>query len=177
MTCPMLYRFRVIDKLPSPPTTATARGTLVHAVLERLFDLPATERTIEAAVALVPQEWERLAAEEPARHGILHEILRLEPVVGHLYRRTTRALVLEDGAERHEVPAGAESVDRSARDDLGHVVADKSDVRLVVADVGHQRLQLRPLDVGRVRDHEIPRPRRQALEKVLALERDRDVRA
>ena len=41
MTCPMLYRFRVIDKLPSPPTQATARGTLVHAVLERLFDLPA----------------------------------------------------------------------------------------------------------------------------------------
>lgn len=50
---------------------------------------------------------EYLAAEEPARHGILHEILRLEPVVGHLYRRTTQDLVLEDGEERHEVPAGA----------------------------------------------------------------------
>ena len=73
MTCPMLYRFRVIDKLPSPPTQATARGTLVHAVLERLFDLPATERTIDAAVALVPQEWERLAAEEPAMLDLLSE--------------------------------------------------------------------------------------------------------
>ncbi|MEO6999849.1 MAG: PD-(D/E)XK nuclease family protein, partial [Terracoccus sp.] len=31
MTCPLLYRFRVIDRLPSKPTTATARGTLVHA--------------------------------------------------------------------------------------------------------------------------------------------------
>lgn len=50
---------------------------------------------------------EYLAAEEPLRHGILHEILRLEPVVGHLYRRTTRELVLADGDERHEVPAGA----------------------------------------------------------------------
>lgn len=50
---------------------------------------------------------EYLAADEPARHGILHEILRLEPVVGHLYRRTTRDLVLADGAERHEVPAGS----------------------------------------------------------------------
>ncbi|HEX2823388.1 MAG TPA: PD-(D/E)XK nuclease family protein, partial [Streptosporangiaceae bacterium] len=28
MTCPLLYRFRVIDRLPEPPTTATARGTL-----------------------------------------------------------------------------------------------------------------------------------------------------
>ncbi len=65
MTCPLLYRFRVIDKLPSPPTAATARGTLVHAVLERLFDLPADARTLAAAVSLVPTEWERLVVEEP----------------------------------------------------------------------------------------------------------------
>src|SRR3954454_4753211 len=71
MSCPLLYRLRVIDKLPSPPTPATARGTLVHAVLERLFDLPATERTIEAAVGLVPLEWERLAADEPAMLDLL----------------------------------------------------------------------------------------------------------
>ena len=57
----------------SPPTQATARGTLVHAVLERLFDLPASERTIEAAVGLVPQEWERLADEEPAMLDLLAE--------------------------------------------------------------------------------------------------------
>ena len=30
-----------IDKLPGPPAPAAARGTLVHAVLEHLFDLPA----------------------------------------------------------------------------------------------------------------------------------------
>ena len=65
MTCPLLYRFRVIDRLPEPPTTATARGTLVHAALERLFDLPAAERTPEAARALLAAEWDRLAAEEP----------------------------------------------------------------------------------------------------------------
>jgi putative RecB family exonuclease len=60
-----LYRFRVIDRLPEPPTTATARGTLVHAALERLFDLPAAERIPEAARALLAAEWDRLAAEEP----------------------------------------------------------------------------------------------------------------
>ncbi|MGN6754571.1 MAG: RecB family exonuclease [Intrasporangium sp.] len=73
MTCPMLYRFRVIDKLPSPPTAATARGTLVHAVLERLFDLPTVERTLEAAIGLVPQEWERLVTEEPDMLTLLTE--------------------------------------------------------------------------------------------------------
>jgi putative RecB family exonuclease len=65
MTCPLLYRFRVIDRLPEPPTTATARGTLVHAALERLFDLPAAARTPEAARTLLAGEWDRLAAEEP----------------------------------------------------------------------------------------------------------------
>ncbi len=40
MTCPLLYRFRVVDRLPEPPSPAAARGTLVHAVLERLFDEP-----------------------------------------------------------------------------------------------------------------------------------------
>ena len=41
MTCPLLYRFRVVDRLPEPPSQAATRGTVVHAVLEQLFDLPA----------------------------------------------------------------------------------------------------------------------------------------
>ncbi len=65
MQCPLLYRFRVIDKLPEPPSAAAARGTLVHSVLEQLFDLPAGERTVEAAQALVPGQWERLLEAEP----------------------------------------------------------------------------------------------------------------
>jgi putative RecB family exonuclease len=64
-TCPLLYRFRSIDRLPQRPTLATTRGTLVHAVLERLFDLPAGERTRESAAALLAPEWERLLAAEP----------------------------------------------------------------------------------------------------------------
>jgi putative RecB family exonuclease len=62
MTCPLLYRFRVIDKIPEPPTPATARGTLVHAVLERLFDAPALERTPAAALEMIAPEWDRLAS-------------------------------------------------------------------------------------------------------------------
>ncbi len=65
MSCPLLYRFRVIDRLPSPPSPAAARGTLVHAVLERLFDLPAAERTPERAVQLLAPEWARLVESEP----------------------------------------------------------------------------------------------------------------
>ncbi|HEY5179182.1 MAG TPA: PD-(D/E)XK nuclease family protein [Dermatophilaceae bacterium] len=65
MQCPLLYRFRVIDKLPSAPSAPAARGTLVHSVLERLFDLPADGRTIEAAVALVQPQWKAMLESEP----------------------------------------------------------------------------------------------------------------
>jgi putative RecB family exonuclease len=65
LTCPLLYRFRVIDRLPEPPSPAAARGTLVHAVLERLFDEPASGRTPAAARGLVLPQWERLATAEP----------------------------------------------------------------------------------------------------------------
>jgi putative RecB family exonuclease len=63
--CPLLYRFRTIDRLPETPTEDQARGTLVHAVLERLFDLPAPERTPQAAAALVVPAWQRLTEEAP----------------------------------------------------------------------------------------------------------------
>lgn len=63
--CPLLFRFRTVDRLPEPPSQAAARGTLVHAVLEDLFDAPAGERTAAAAHALVPGAWDRLVQERP----------------------------------------------------------------------------------------------------------------
>lgn len=63
--CPLLYRFRSIDRLDEAPSPAAARGTLVHAVLEELFELPAAERTPEAAVGLVPGRWQALVEERP----------------------------------------------------------------------------------------------------------------
>jgi putative RecB family exonuclease len=65
MTCPLLYRFRVIDKLPQEPSPAAVRGTVVHTVLERLFDLPADQRTLDTALAQVQPHWDSLLAEEP----------------------------------------------------------------------------------------------------------------
>ncbi|WP_433188947.1 RecB family exonuclease [Actinoallomurus sp. CA-150999] len=65
MTCPLLYRFRVIDRIPERPSPAAVRGTLVHAVLERLYDIPAAGRTPAAALELLGPEWDRLLAEEP----------------------------------------------------------------------------------------------------------------
>jgi putative RecB family exonuclease len=69
-TCPLLFRFRTIDRLPEVPSADQVRGTLVHAVLERLFDLPAGQRTPAAAAALVAPEWARLVEHEPELAGL-----------------------------------------------------------------------------------------------------------
>ncbi|ORV12605.1 RecB family exonuclease [Mycobacterium celatum] len=63
--CPLLYRFRAIDRLPEPPSTAQLRGSLVHAALEQLYGLPADQRVPDTARALVGPAWEQLLAEEP----------------------------------------------------------------------------------------------------------------
>ncbi|WP_370613982.1 RecB family exonuclease [Mumia qirimensis] len=65
MTCPLLYRFRVVDRLPEAPSADAVRGTLVHAVLEDLFDAPAAARTLEHARSMVAPAWARLTEREP----------------------------------------------------------------------------------------------------------------
>lgn len=55
--CPQLYKYRAIDQLPEPPSIDAERGKLIHAVLEDLFELPATERTFTSAKDLLPKKW------------------------------------------------------------------------------------------------------------------------
>jgi putative RecB family exonuclease len=65
LTCPLLYRFRAIDRYPEPPDPVAVRGTLVHAVLENLFGEQAVARTLERASELLPEAWDALRAEHP----------------------------------------------------------------------------------------------------------------
>jgi putative RecB family exonuclease len=68
--CPLLYRFRAVDRLPEVPTKAQVRGTVVHAVLEDLFGLPQVERTPEKAKSLLEPAWARVQAERPEFAGL-----------------------------------------------------------------------------------------------------------
>ena len=132
--CPLLYRFRAVDKLPSAPSPAAARGTLVHAVLERLFELPAAQRTPDAAARLLGPEWDALVEAEPelaqmleADESLTHETwfsdaqaliktwftledpTRLEPAERELYVETdVDGLLLRGYVDRLDVaPDGA----------------------------------------------------------------------
>jgi putative RecB family exonuclease len=61
--CPLLYRFRAVDRLPEPPSTAQLRGSVVHAALEQLYGMPAADRGPQTALSLVDPAWERVLAE------------------------------------------------------------------------------------------------------------------
>jgi putative RecB family exonuclease len=60
LACPLLFRYRTIDRLPTSSSPDAVRGTLVHQVLEDIFDLPAPARTPAAAHALVDPAWAAL---------------------------------------------------------------------------------------------------------------------
>lgn len=55
--CPQLFKFRSIDKLDEPVTVHQARGTTAHLALQRLYDLPAPERTAETLYSLFREAW------------------------------------------------------------------------------------------------------------------------
>ncbi|MFI8103109.1 RecB family exonuclease [Streptomyces sp. NPDC086023] len=99
MQCPLLYRFRVIDRLPEKPSEAATRGTLVHAVLERLFDHPAAERTAPRAKALIPGQWDRLLETKPELSELFAEDEggeRLAQWLGEAESLVERWFTLED---------------------------------------------------------------------------------
>ena len=66
-SCPQLFKFRAIDRLPEPVSGAAARGSVVHAVLERLFAEPAGTRTPERAHELLNALWAEIRNEPEFR--------------------------------------------------------------------------------------------------------------
>ena len=84
--CGLQFRFSTIDALPSPPSPAACRGTLVHAALEHLFTLPEDERVPDAiehclATALMAYrqdpEWIGLALDDDAEAAMVAEARHL----------------------------------------------------------------------------------------------------
>jgi putative RecB family exonuclease len=64
--CPQLYKYRKIDKLPEPPSLDAERGTLIHTILQDLFDFPTQERTPQTAIDLLPSRWAAQLEGKPA---------------------------------------------------------------------------------------------------------------
>ena len=65
LNCPLKFRYRMIDQLPEPPSPAALRGTLVHSVLEHLFDYSPQQRTEKTAQDTLIPRWESYVSEHP----------------------------------------------------------------------------------------------------------------
>lgn len=95
--CPLLYRFRAIDRLPEATSAAQLRGSVVHAALEQLYGLPAGLRSPDTARSLVQRAWDQMVAAEPELAG------ELDPGQPTQLLEDARALV--SGYYRLEDPA------------------------------------------------------------------------
>lgn len=62
--CPLLFRYKAIDKIDVPPTVYQARGTTAHLALQRLFDRTPAARTPETLYELFREAWVELRDEE-----------------------------------------------------------------------------------------------------------------
>ncbi|MDS1268934.1 PD-(D/E)XK nuclease family protein [Lipingzhangella sp. LS1_29] len=96
LQCPLLFRFRTIDRLPEEPKPAAVRGTLVHAVLERLYELPAPDRTQARALELVGPEWEALQENQPQLRELFDDASERTSWLEEARRAVRRYFTMED---------------------------------------------------------------------------------
>ena len=63
-TCPQLFKFRAIDRIPEPPSVHQARGTTAHLALQRLFDDAVEKRTPERLYDLFREAWTEIRVDD-----------------------------------------------------------------------------------------------------------------
>lgn len=94
-SCPQLYKFRAIDRIAEPVSGSAARGSLIHAVLERLFAEAPPLRTPDRTEALLDELWQSVREDpelRPAGLGAPQE----EPWLDHARNLLQNYFKLED---------------------------------------------------------------------------------
>lgn len=128
MRCPLLYKFRAVDRLPEPPSEHALKGTIVHKTLELLLRKPRDDRGEDAAYVCLERAIEL--------HGS-----QLEELYGALWS-SEAARSPEDGRS----PAGAyEEFLERVRHDCWRFVSNylaQEDPRAVDALALEKRIQL-----------------------------------
>jgi len=94
--CPLLFRLRTIDRIPEPPSAAATLGTLVHSILEKVFDLPQRERTLEAALGMLRPTWDSMCEKTPALRELHETPHDLEAWLGEAKQRLDTYFSLEN---------------------------------------------------------------------------------
>jgi putative RecB family exonuclease len=67
-SCPLAFKFSVIDRIPEAPSPATVKGTLVHRALERLFwHHDSGQRSKTVALTELDRAWEEMQSDDEYR--------------------------------------------------------------------------------------------------------------
>lgn len=131
--CPQKFKFTRIDGLQDPPGIDAVRGSYVHEILERLYLLPASDRTLATARAIAAEIWPtwRETAGPLLRTNQDQREFRWQVwwAVENLFRLEDPASVEHDGLETYVegLVAGVKVrgfVDRWAKGDAGLVIGD-----------------------------------------------------
>lgn len=123
-----MFRLRSIDRVPEPPSRAATLGTLVHAVLENLFDLPAAQRTPTTCRDMLAPAWDAMVEKQPELAALVEDSAERHQFFDDARARLGTYFVLEN-PERLE-PAARELRLETALNDGPHLrgVVDRMDV-------------------------------------------------
>ncbi|GMI28694.1 hypothetical protein TrCOL_g12120 [Triparma columacea] len=69
--CPQSFLLRYIYKIREPTTPVLTKGTMVHAALEKIFELKRSERTLENLHNLLRLEWSKAKKENATEYAHL----------------------------------------------------------------------------------------------------------
>lgn len=96
LRCPLQYRLHVVDRIREPATRATALGTLVHAVLEHLYDVPSDQRTPELAQSLVEPRWQEMGTHDASLAALFGDAEELAAWMADVRAVVERYFQVED---------------------------------------------------------------------------------
>ncbi|NLE82677.1 MAG: RecB family exonuclease [Rhodococcus sp.] len=134
--CPLLYRYRAIDRIPEKATKAQVKGTVVHAALESLFALPAEHRDKERAIDLVAPSWEKVVGESPELEALVEDAADREQFLQEAAKLVSSYYRLEDPTR-----FDAESCELRVETELDNGVVLRGFVdRIDVAPTGEVRI-------------------------------------
>ncbi|EEH64072.1 hypothetical protein HMPREF0044_1091 [Gleimia coleocanis DSM 15436] len=71
--CQLKFRLIYLDGFREPPNPVTTRGTLVHAVLEHIYDYQAGMRNLETAKSLTAAQYQEMFAKDPEFQAMFTE--------------------------------------------------------------------------------------------------------
>lgn len=101
-SCPMAFRFSVIERVPEPPAPWTTKGTLVHRALELLFCEQPADRTLEVALTSLDRALTEMA-DHPDLVGLGLDESGHRALVDEAEQLVRRYFQLEDPTQVHPI--------------------------------------------------------------------------